>query len=300
MRRNKLFLLLSAGFLAFGMSAQTAMLPYSSGFEVASDNVQWQFSEGNTVNRWYIGGAAPKDGTNALYISNDNGENNTYSNRDYTTAFVWRTFQFDAWDYIISFDWKATGESRYDLMQVLVLPADVSLTGANQNRVDLGTLTGFDVNTSADKFTQAGYIRLQGGQPSKPSYPWMFNQTASWQSESVEISIPTKGDYNLVFVWQNDGAGGDNPPAAIDNLSISRKACTNMQDLNITGITASSATLSWTALEDVSATTISWHLLRRPSLTHRHSAPPPRRYISANCCRILPILHTCVLCAERG
>lgn len=52
MRRNKLFLLLSAGFLAFGMSAQTAMLPYSSGFEVASDNVQWQFSEGNTVNRW--------------------------------------------------------------------------------------------------------------------------------------------------------------------------------------------------------------------------------------------------------
>ena len=55
MRRNKLFLLLSAGFLAFGMSAQTAMLPYSSGFEVASDNVQWQFSEGNTVNRWYIG-----------------------------------------------------------------------------------------------------------------------------------------------------------------------------------------------------------------------------------------------------
>ena len=251
MRRNKLFLLLSAGFLAFGMSAQTAMLPYSSGFEVASDNVQWQFSEGNTVNRWYIGGAAPKDGTNALYISNDNGENNTYSNRDYTTAFVWRTFQFDAWDYIISFDWKATGEGRYDLMQVLVLPADVSLTGANQNRVDLGTLIGFDVNTSADKFTQAGYIRLQGGQPSKPSYPWMFNQTTSWQSESVEISIPTKGDYNLVFVWQNDGSSGDNPPAAIDNLSISRKACTNMQDLNITGITASSATLSWTTLLDV-------------------------------------------------
>lgn len=143
MRRNKLFLLLSAGFLAFGMSAQTAMLPYSSGFEVASDNVQWQFSEGNTVNRWYIGGAAPKDGTNALYISNDNGENNTYSNRDYTTAFAWRTFQFDAWDYIISFDWKATGESRYDLMQVLVLPADVSLTGANQNSVNLGTLKGF-------------------------------------------------------------------------------------------------------------------------------------------------------------
>ena len=251
MRRNKLFLLLSAGLLAFGMSAQTTALPYSTGFEDATDNAQWQLSEGNTVNRWYIGSAAPKDGTNALYISNDNGEHNAYSNRDYTTAFAYRTFQFDAWDYIVSFDWKATGESKFDLMQVLVLPADVSLAGANSNRVDLGTLSNFDVNTTADKMAQAGYIRLQSTNPSKAAYPWMFNQTASWQSESVEISIPTKGDYNLVFVWQNDGSSGDNPPAAVDNLSISRKACANLQDLNITGITASSATLSWAALEDV-------------------------------------------------
>ena len=251
MRRNKLFLLLSAGLLAFGMSAQTTALPYSTGFEDATDNAQWQLSEGNTVNRWYIGSAAPKDGTNALYISNDNGEHNAYSNRDYTTAFAYRTFQFDAWDYIVSFDWKATGESKFDLMQVLVLPADVSLAGANSNRFDLGTLTGFDVNTAADKIAQAGYIRLCSTNPSKAAYPWMFNQTASWQSESVEISIPTKGDYNLVFVWQNDDSNGDNPSAAVDNLSISRKACANLQDLNISGITASSATLSWAALEDV-------------------------------------------------
>ncbi len=251
MRKKQTFLLLSAGFLTLGISAQTAALPYSTGFEDATDNAQWQLSEGNTVNRWYIGGAAPKDGTNALYISNDKGANNTYSNRDNTTAFAYRTFQFDAWDYVVSFDWKATGESRYDLMQVLVLPADVSLMGANRNSVNLGTLIGFDVNTSADKFTQAGYIRLQSGHPSKPAYPWMFNQTVSWQSESVEISIPTKGEYNLVFVWQNDGYSGDNPPAAVDNLSIAKKACANMQDLNITGITASSATLSWTALENV-------------------------------------------------
>lgn len=251
MRKNKLFLLLSAGFLALGMSAQTTALPYSTGFEDAADNAQWQFSEGNTVNRWVIGTAAPKDGTGALYISNDNGEHNTYSSRDNTTAFAYRTFQFEAWDYIVSFDWKAAGESRYDLMQVLVLPAEVSLAGANSNRFNLGTLKGFDVNTAADKITQAGYIRLLSTNPSKAGYPWMFNETTSWQSESVEISIPTKGDYNLVFVWQNDGGGGDNPPAAVDNLSVSRKACANLQDLDITGITASSATLSWTALGDV-------------------------------------------------
>lgn len=254
MRQNKLLWLLSLGWFSTALWAQTAAtsLPYSTGFEDATDNAAWQMSQGNTINCWQIDTAACQAGSHALYISNDQGVKHAYSTGDNTTAFAYRTFQFEAWNYLISFDWKAAGESTYDLMQVLLLPSDVSLDGANNNNIRLGSINSFEVKTTAQTIAQAGYIRLTNSHPQNSNYPWMFNRHSAWQSESVEVTIPTKGDYNLVFVWQNDGSGGDNPPAAIDNLSISKNGCTSVQGVSVSQIGSRSAVLSWNEIEGVS------------------------------------------------
>lgn len=79
MRQNKLFLFLLSVLFSVGAMAQTATsLPYSTGFEDATDNTSWQFANA-TVNQWCIGAAANHGGSNALYISNDGGTTYAYS-----------------------------------------------------------------------------------------------------------------------------------------------------------------------------------------------------------------------------
>jgi hypothetical protein len=52
----------------------------------------------------------------------------------------------------------------------------------------------------------------------------------------------------MVFAWRNDNSMGDNPPAAIDNVSIEAVACPAPTDLAYSqaSITANSVELSWT------------------------------------------------------
>lgn len=86
MRQNKLLWLLSLGWFSAALWAQTAAtaLPYSTGFEDATDNAAWQMSQGNTINRWQIDTAAFQAGNHALYISNDQGVNHAYSTGEKT------------------------------------------------------------------------------------------------------------------------------------------------------------------------------------------------------------------------
>ena len=94
MRQNKLFSVLLACFLSVGAIAQSSTtLPYSTGFEDATDNALWQYANA-TTNQWCIGSAANNGGSNALYISNDGGTSNKYTNTKMTTSFAYRTFSF--------------------------------------------------------------------------------------------------------------------------------------------------------------------------------------------------------------
>ena len=88
MRQNKLFLFLLSVLFSVGAMAQTATsLPYSTGFEDATDNASWQFANA-TVNKWCIGAAANHGGSNALYISNDGGTTNKYTDNKKTPLLL--------------------------------------------------------------------------------------------------------------------------------------------------------------------------------------------------------------------
>ena len=249
MRQNKLFLFLLSVCFSVGITAQTAAtsLPYSTGFEDATDNASWQFANA-TVNQWCIGSAANHGGTNALYISSDGGTSCKYNNSKKTTSFAYRTFHFDASDYSISFDWTGQGESTYDGVQVLLIPSSVSLSslGADNNNITLGSITGFTISTMTSTITQAGYIRLDCSRPYTTNKQWIFSEQDEWVAQSQKVTISAAGDYNLVFIFQCDNGTGRTAPA-IDNIFISKMACVEMAAPAVSDITANSAKVTWTA-----------------------------------------------------
>ena len=252
MRQNKLFLFLLSVLFSVGAMAQTATsLPYSTGFEDATDNASWQFANA-TVNQWCIGAAANHGGSNALYISNDGGTTNKYTDNKQTTSFAYRTFHLEAYDYNLSFDWLGQGEDKYDGMQVLILPSNVSLEGADNTTVKLGNISGFTIKTEKSKIETAGYIRFHAASPYNTDYPWIYCKTSSWITETVGFTISQEGDYNLVFIWENDGSGGvATPSASVDNIFISKKACVDMAAPEVAEITNNSAKVKWTAATGV-------------------------------------------------
>lgn len=252
MRQNKLFLFLLSVLFSVGAMAQTATsLPYSTGFEDATDNASWRFANA-TVNQWCVGAAANHGGSNALYISNDGGTTNKYTNNKRTTSFAYRTFHFEAYDYNLSFDWLGQGEDEYDGMQVLILPSNVSLEGADNTTVNLGNIRGFTIKTTKSQIETAGYIRFHAAAPYNTGYPWIYCKTSSWITETVGFTISQEGDYNLVFIWENDGSGGvATPSASVDNIFISKKACVDMAAPVVTEITNNSAKVTWTAATGV-------------------------------------------------
>lgn len=252
MRQNKLFLFLLSVLFSVGAMAQTATsLPYSTGFEDATDNTSWQFANA-TVNKWCIGAAANHGGSNALYISNDGGTTNKYTDNKKTTSFAYRTFHFEAYDYNLSFDWLGQGEDKYDGMQVLILPSNVSLEGVDNTTVKLGNISGFTITTTKPQIETAGYIRFHAAAPYNTSYPWIYCKTSSWITETVGFTISQEGDYNLVFIWENDGSGGvATPSASVDNIFVSKKACVDMAAPVVTEITNNSAKVTWTAATGV-------------------------------------------------
>ena len=73
-------LLLVAFCVPWVTQAQTSV-PFTSGFEDATDNALWQFANGTNTNQWVIGSAVNNGGSSSLYVSNSAGSTN-----DYTTS----------------------------------------------------------------------------------------------------------------------------------------------------------------------------------------------------------------------
>ena len=54
------------------------------------------------------------------------------------------------------------------------------------------------------------------------------------------------GNYYLLFFWKNDGSVGNQPPAAVDNISIEMvSTCLPAENVNVSEYDKTSATISW-------------------------------------------------------
>jgi len=199
-----------------------ATLPYAQPFNTND----FGFVNGAEPNKWFYG-AATGNTPNSIYISNDNGVTNGYDNGSNSVVQAYRDFTVPAGTTaatpaILSFDWKADGESCCDYLRIWLVPASFTPTAGAQ----IGT--------------GGGRIQLGGN----------LNQQSGWQSylnTNLNISSFAGATMRLVFEWRNDGSVGTPPSGAIDNINLLIPTCKVPTGTGVTAITSNSATISWTA-----------------------------------------------------
>ena len=204
------------------LAASPALLPYSCDFEQAGVN-GWDLINGSQTNHWTVGSGASNGGSQGLYITD--GTANNYDINSTSTVFASRTIYLDSvGEYAFSFDWKAEGEGTYDYLRVALVPVTVDLTAGSQGSWGTSSLP-------------SGAIALDGGSK--------LNLNGSWVNRTGTVNVTTAGAYNLVFFWHNDNIIGTQPPAAIDNVMITRMSCPSPANLTVTRLTSDSVYLSW-------------------------------------------------------
>lgn len=157
-------------------------------FEDASLNAEWQFVQDGQTNYWTIGTAAgsASTGSNALYITN-NGSDYSYTISSFSISWAYIPVTLETTD-TISFSWKGVGESGCDYLSVYLFPADY-------------------LPTAGSTSTPSGAVAVASS---------LRGQT-EWQFCTATPAV--SGNYNLCFMWRNDGSVGETP-IAVDDIRI--------------------------------------------------------------------------------
>ena len=213
--------------LTFRTKQTPVNMPYSCNFEEDDDNAKWLLTNHTYTNKWYIDTAVnnTSQGKKSLYISNSNGTRHAYSS---SASYVYasRPFNFASVStYELSFDWIAMGEVSADLLRVFLIPTEVNL------EVEMPQMI-----TGWNNGTPEGWIDIIGA-------PLYSNNT--WKINISEFDIVNPRAYNLVFFWKNNGMDSYQLPAAIDNISIGLQGCIAPNNLALTSVTTTEATVAW-------------------------------------------------------
>ena len=176
-------------------------LPYVDDFESSND---WTLENGSLTNQWVWGTATSNgDGTKSLYVSNNGGTNNAYSNGSNTTVYAWKIFSFEDGYYSFSYDWRAYGEGGSDFLRVALVPDATELTAGTN------LPSGFSFNG-----LPTGWIALDGGE--------QLYKKSDWQHFTTDPVAVAAGTYKMVFIWRNNSSSKHDPPAAVDNVRIAK------------------------------------------------------------------------------
>ena len=95
-------------------------LPYSQNFE--GNTSEWTL-QSSSPNKWVVGTAAKSGGSKGLYISNDNGTSNAYTESPSSYSETYASFQANLTGVTyaeLKFDWKSMGEDLYDYGDVWI------------------------------------------------------------------------------------------------------------------------------------------------------------------------------------
>ncbi|WP_114758786.1 fibronectin type III domain-containing protein [Flavobacterium sp. AG291] len=212
------------GPLNFNTPQIPAPMPYSQNFDAGASN--YTLNNGTQTNKWVVGGAVFNSPANSLYISNDNGATNNYTDTSLSVVQAYRDIQMPASiptnQVLLQFDWKAAGESCCDYLRVWVVPVTFTPTPGTQ------------ITAAA-----SGGIQIGGN----------MNNNNTWTTVNNVVNATGWGGSirRIIFEWRNDGSVGPSPGAAIDNINMSVITCSAPSGLTLTSIDAVNATFTWTA-----------------------------------------------------
>ncbi|MDO4190615.1 MAG: fibronectin type III domain-containing protein, partial [Bacteroidales bacterium] len=205
--------------MSFSTTQVVATVPYNCDFEDSEAN-QWEIVSLNSgSNNFVVGSGVNNGGSKALYISSD-GTSYNYNINSSSASNAYRSIKVNPGVYAIDFDWQCNGETGYDYLKAYLTPSTFVPAGTSYS------------------IAQAGWIDLTSSQ--------MVAQTG-WQHVTYILNVSDTTVYNLLFSWKNDASMGSNPPAAVDNISITPYTCAAPTALTANNITTSSFTIGWTA-----------------------------------------------------
>lgn len=198
--------------IVFGFThAQNAItVPYSTGFENEQELSDWEATY--ALNNWIIGSDVAYSGTSSLYISSD--YDSYYYDPDYNSvSHYYAKVVVPQNGMYIDFDYRVGGVPDQDEFFVSILSEEPEV------------------------------------EEMAPSYLEKYCCTPTeWNHARLFVSPTYAGEKYLVFSWKNDNGGGTQPPAAIDNLSLSLVECTIPANFTAVNVESRSADLSWDAV----------------------------------------------------
>ncbi|MFL5753215.1 MAG: T9SS type A sorting domain-containing protein [Bacteroidia bacterium] len=216
-----------------GSPSTPATLPLTDNFSAACPN--WVLVNGTQTNQWYQGAATGNTG-NSMYVTNNSGTSNAYTNTSSSVVHFYKDIIFPAGQACItlSFDWKSVGESGYDYLRVFAVPTSTT------------PVAGTALSTTNQVGTD-------------------YQGQSTWQTVSITLPAAYAGTtQRLVFSWANDGSFGTNPPAAVDNISITSSAltapgcATYTYPANGATICPTSPNLTWNAVAAVCGNAVTY------------------------------------------
>ncbi len=194
------------------INAQTTLISptgdggFENGASFAANG--WTAVNGAT-NNWFVGAiSTPSAGANAAYVSNDvAGATYTYTNTIANTVHFYRDVTFPAGEtnIVLTFKWKAQGESSWDYVTVYSMPTSNTPT----------------VNNPAGAFQSWLQIPVVYPGAVVHSTPQNLNLQGTYQTVTICLPASYAGTTRrIVFMWSNDSSGGAQPPGSVDEISL--------------------------------------------------------------------------------
>lgn len=189
-------------YIPYAITGGTQSLMVDADFENEVYDTLWTIDNSSHSyyeyrNSWNIN---TLDDTNrALFISSDSGQHNwyAYSTSDWWTTMVctYTTMYLQAGNYGFGYDWRCEGELNFDYLRAVIIP---------------DTCSHHDIFISYSTAAADEVIPMDGGS--------QLSRSATWQSISDTLTVPTSGFYKILFRWRNDNSTGGGYAAAVDNI----------------------------------------------------------------------------------
>ena len=201
--------------MSFHTYSRMGRVPYSCTFEDSTEIALWT-TNSNIETRWTVGTATSHSSNHCLYVSDDDGAHNHYSD---AVGSIWAYsdifFNPIYAEYELSFFFKCGGNAYDYALAYLGPPA---------------------VPSWAD--CPANAVALDG----------KLNNSYSWTCKSYRLGADHQGLQRLYFFWNSNHylVSPNNPAAAIDDIAVDGRICHSPQAPTIDSTTTHSITFSFT------------------------------------------------------
>ncbi|HOY85273.1 MAG TPA: S8 family serine peptidase [Candidatus Syntrophosphaera sp.] len=156
----------------------------------------WYAAQANQTNFWTIANATYRSSPYCAYITNSSSTLvNAYTRTATSVSHLYAPVYFPPGNsYQLNFAWKSNGQATYDVLEVFLVNLDLNI-----------------LPTAGTAFSTTYRI---GG-------PYN-GQGTTWQTPAITLNNNVSDTVQLlIFSWKNNNSTANQPPAAVDDISIS-------------------------------------------------------------------------------